>query len=79
MENYSIAEVPITIRQLATHTSSIRDPSRYEKNGYVLKEENNREANVNRNFRSPDGMMTQTVFLKNILSIEGKWYKKNNF
>ena len=70
---------PITIRQLATHTSSIRDPSRYEKNGYVLKEENNGDAKVNRNFRSPDEMMTQTVFLKNILSKEGKWYKKNNF
>jgi len=70
---------PITIRQLATHTSSIRDPSRYEKNGYVLKEENNGDAKVNRNFRSPDEMMTQAVFLKNILSKEGKWYKKNNF
>ena len=70
---------PITIRQLATHTSSIRDPSRYEKNGYILKEENNGEAKVNRNFRSPNEMMTQSVFLKNILNKKGKWYKKNNF
>jgi len=71
--------IPITIRQLATHTSSIRDPSRYEKNGYILKEENNGEAKVNRNFRSPNEMMTQSVFLKNILNKKGKWYKKNNF
>ena len=70
---------PITIRQLATHTSSIRDPSRYEKNGYILKEENNGEAKVNRNFRSPNEMMNQSVFLKNILNKKGKWYKKNNF
>lgn len=71
--------IPITIRQLATHTSSIRDPSRYERNGYILKEENNGEAKVNRNFRSPKEMMTQSVFLKKILDNNGEWYKKNNF
>lgn len=69
----------ITIRQLATHTSSITDPERYEKNGYVLKDENNGTAKVNRNFRSPDEMMGLSVFLKNILSKEGQWYKKNTF
>ncbi|WP_347922843.1 serine hydrolase domain-containing protein [Pontimicrobium sp. SW4] len=70
---------PITIRQLATHTSSIKDPSRYEKNGYILKDKNNGEAKVNSNFRSPDEMITQSVFLKNILNEKGKWYKKSNF
>lgn len=70
---------PITIRQLATHTSSIKDPSRYEKNGYVLKEVNNGESKVNSNFRSPDEMIALDVFLQNILSKEGKWYKKNAF
>tara|TARA_R110002167_G_scaffold23281_4_gene82718 strand:- start:2159 stop:2353 length:195 start_codon:yes stop_codon:yes gene_type:complete len=49
---------------LATHTSSIKDPSRYEKNGYVLKEKNNGAAKVNGNFRSPDEMMAQHVFVK---------------
>tara|TARA_R110000765_G_scaffold362906_1_gene453133 strand:+ start:6715 stop:7914 length:1200 start_codon:yes stop_codon:yes gene_type:complete len=69
----------ITIRQLATHTSSIKDPSRYEKNGYILKEAENKEAKVNRNFRSPSEKMVLDEFLKNILSQDGKWYKKNNF
>ena len=69
----------ITIRQLATHTSSIKDPSRYEKNGYILKENDNGVAKVNSNFRSPDEKMALNIFLKNILSKEGKWYKKNNF
>lgn len=69
----------ITIRQLATHTSSIKDPSRYEKNGYILKEAENKEAKVNRNFRSPSEKMVLDEFLKNILSEDGKWYKKNNF
>ncbi|AXT54602.1 class A beta-lactamase-related serine hydrolase [Aquimarina sp. AD1] len=69
----------ITIRQLATHTSSIKDPSRYEKNGYILKEKENKETKVNNNFRSPDEKIVLDEFLKNILSEEGKWYKKNNF
>ncbi|MEE9364518.1 MAG: serine hydrolase domain-containing protein [Cellulophaga sp.] len=69
----------ITIRQLATHTSSIKDPSRYEKNGYILKEKENKEAKVNSNFRSPNEKMVLDEFLKNILSKDGKWYKKNNF
>ena len=69
----------ITIRQLATHTSSIKDPSRYEKNGYILKENDNGVAKVNRNFRSADEKMALNIFLKNILSKEGKWYKKKNF
>lgn len=71
-------DIPITIRQLATHTSSIKDSPRYEKNGYVLKDDN-KEAKANRNFRSPDEMMAQSVFLERILNKEGTWYKKNNF
>ena len=69
----------ITIRHLATHTSSIKDPSKYEENGYVLREKNNGESIVNENFRSPDEMMPYPMFLKNILSKEGKWYAKSNF
>jgi CubicO group peptidase (beta-lactamase class C family) len=69
----------ITIRQLATHTSSIKDPSRYEKDGYILKENDNGVAKVNSNFRSPDEKLVLGKFLKSILSTEGKWYKKKNF
>ena len=43
----------ITIRQLATHTSSIKDPSRYEKNGYILKENDNGVAKVCLLYTSP--------------------------
>jgi len=77
--NLYFSNSPITIRQLATHTSSIKDPSKYEKKGYILKEKDNGTAKVNNNFRSPDEMMAQNVFLKNILHKEGKWYKKNTF
>ena len=70
---------PITIQQLTTHTSSITDPSKYENNGYALKEKDNGTAKINSNFRSPDEMMAYDIFLKNILYKEGKWYKKNTF
>ncbi|AUP79454.1 serine hydrolase domain-containing protein [Flavivirga eckloniae] len=69
----------ITIRQLTTHTSGIKDTSSYEKYGYVLKEKDNEGTKVNRNFRLPSDMMTQSTFLKKILSADGKWYKKSNF
>ena len=75
--NPYFTNTPITIGQLATHTSSIKDLSKYEKKGYVLKEKDNGAAKVNNNFRSPDEMKGYNVFLKNILYKEGKWCKKN--
>ncbi|MEO9510501.1 MAG: serine hydrolase domain-containing protein [Flavobacteriaceae bacterium] len=79
VDNPHFPNEQITIRQLATHTSSIKDPSRYEKNGYILKEKENIETKVNSNFRSPSEKIALNEFLKNILSEDGKWYKKNNF
>lgn len=79
VHNPYFSNEPITIRHLATHTSSIKDPSQYEKNGYILKEPENGIAKVNSNFRSPNEKIDLNQFLKNILSKEGKWYKKNTF
>ncbi|SNZ00031.1 serine hydrolase domain-containing protein [Flagellimonas pacifica] len=79
IENPHFPDQTITIRHLATHTSSIEDPSRYEKNGYVLKEKNNGGAKVNRNFRSPDEIMEHGAFLETLLSKDGDWYKKSTF
>lgn len=72
-------EESITIRQLASHTSTIKDASQYEENGYVLKESENAGTKVNKNFRSPNEMMDYADFLENILSKKGAWYKKKNF
>lgn len=69
----------IIIRQLATHTSSIRDPSYYEKYGYVLRGNEINGAKANKNFRPHNELMSHSEFLENILSQEGKWYKKKNF
>ncbi len=79
VKNPYFPEEPITMRQLATHTSSIKDPSRYEKNGYVLISKDHGEAKVKSNFRPPGDMMTLDAFLENILSENGEWYKKSNF
>ena len=70
---------PITIRQLASHTSSIKDLSEYEGKGYILKEAENGDAKINGNFRSPDEMMLLGDYLKAILSSDGAWYRKKTF
>ena len=70
---------PITIRQLASHTSGIKDPAEYESKGYILKEAENGTAKVNGNFLPPTEMMSLGDYLKAILSEDGKWYKKKTF
>ncbi|WP_247656537.1 serine hydrolase domain-containing protein [Maribacter sp. MMG018] len=69
----------ITIRQLASHTSGIKDPSEYEDKGYILKDFENGNAKVSDNFLNPDEMMPLGDFLKAILSEDGRWYKKKTF
>lgn len=71
-------EEAITIRQLATHTSSIKDPLRYETSGYILKEYSP-TGKKKANFRSPDKMISLAEFHQSLLDPKGKWYKKSNF
>ncbi len=70
---------PITIRQLASHTSSITDPAKYEQKGYVLKDKNNGGLKINNNFRQPDEFMELEVYLNKILHKNGDWYRKKTF
>lgn len=69
----------ITIRQLASHTSTIKDAPEYERNGYVLREQNNAGTKLNKNFRPPNELMDYALFLEKILSSKGEWYSKRNF
>lgn len=68
----------ITIRHLATHTSSIVDNEFYLKKNYYLKENQHLE-NVKLHFddeqlfNSADSILTMQSFLKNILDENGKW------
>ncbi|WP_273567407.1 serine hydrolase domain-containing protein [Maribacter halichondriae] len=72
-------EENITIRQLASHTSTIKDASQYDGRGYVLREKSNAGKKVEKNFRPPNELMDYAVLLEKILSIDGDWYKKKNF
>jgi CubicO group peptidase (beta-lactamase class C family) len=61
-------ELPITINHLATHTSTIKDTEFYDKS-YVLKDD----------FGKLDIDIPMKEFLKDILTTDGKLYKKDGF
>lgn len=73
---------PITIRHLATHTSSIQDKTAYN-NSYVFKDNlETIEANfikVPKGFNPNDSNMSLDQFLENYLGKKGEWYKKQHF
>ena len=77
-------EIPITIRQLATHTSSIVDNEFYEQKDYHLKPGQDLK-NVKlifdgiEMFNQPDSIIPLKDFLQNMLTKNGKWYRKNAF
>ena len=71
----------ITIRHLATHTSSINDTDDYDKS-YILKDPIDPATESNQileDFLSPDNAMEMPVFLEKYLSREGLWYQKDTF
>ncbi|WP_241448738.1 serine hydrolase domain-containing protein [Aquimarina pacifica] len=79
ISNPNFPDSDITIRHLTTHTSSITDSPKYYKNGYVLKAKENPGVKVNTNFRSPDEIISLSVFFERILSKPGDWYCKKDF
>ncbi|WP_407494145.1 serine hydrolase domain-containing protein [Elizabethkingia anophelis] len=77
-------EIPITIRQLATHTSSINDTEFYLTKTIVLKDTDNLEENLKidispTKFNPPENKISIEEFLSNILDKKGKWYLKEGF
>lgn len=73
----------ITIRQLATHTSSITDNDFYLSKNYYLKPNqnlNNLKLNFDDEqiFNPSDSIISMDLFLQNILSENGKW-NQNSF
>lgn len=76
-------DVPITIRQLSTHTSSIQDSKFYDQKSYVLKEDLN-EGQLEKtkrpeNFNPPEAYTSMGVFLQKSLEPSGEWYTKRGF
>ncbi|ASK30673.1 serine hydrolase [Chryseobacterium sp. T16E-39] len=77
-------DIPITIRQLATHTSSLTDNDSYLKNTIVLKDDSNLDSDLKidispTKFNPPTAKVSIEEFLKNVLVENGKWYSKENF
>ena len=83
VENPYYPEVPITIRQLTTHTSSIKDSKYYDQKSYVLKAgqkaQQSEKFNRPENFNPPEAFTSMGIFLKKCLENKGEWYTKKGF
>jgi CubicO group peptidase (beta-lactamase class C family) len=82
--NPNFPEIPITIRQLTTHTSSIVDGKSYMEKTIILKDTINLANNLKidispTHFNPPSAKMSIEEFLNNILNSNGKWYSKEGF
>jgi CubicO group peptidase (beta-lactamase class C family) len=82
--NPAFPGVPITIRHLVTHTSSIIDSKAYMTRTIILKDTNHLAANLKidispTRFNPPSAKMSIEEFLNNMLSAGGKWYVKEGF
>ena len=83
IQNPNFPNESITIRELATHTSSIVDTENYMDRSYVLKDKKDslqtKIKNIPQSFNPSDTKIPLSEYLKNYLSKEGKWYNKNAF
>lgn len=83
VKNPYYQDIPITIRHLATHTSTIMDTDYYDGKSYILKDKqsisNNKLVELNEKFNSPDSHISMINYLNNVLTTNSKWYKKEGF
>ncbi|MEO0340703.1 MAG: serine hydrolase domain-containing protein, partial [Bacteroidota bacterium] len=67
----------ITLRHLATHTSTILDTDYYDEQSYILKEDIEVPDSIMalaENFKSPSSAMPLISYLEKLLSDQGEWY-----
>lgn len=82
--NPAFSEVPITLRQLATHTSSICDNDFYLSKNYFLRPNQDVTGMPlalagEQTFNPADSAVSLPVFLQNVLTPTGKWYQPKGF
>ena len=82
--NPAFADIPITLRQLANHTSSIRDNDYYLSHNLYLKPGQSltglpRTFREEQAFIPADSAVTLPVFLQRVLTPQGKWYQAKSF
>ena len=73
-------EVPILIKHLAYHTSSITDLDEIYAKSYVLtKDKHDENEGIYDYFQKPEANISLREFIQNSLVENGKWYQKNSF
>lgn len=78
--NPNYPEVPILIKHLAYHTSSISDLDEIYAKSYILaKNEHADNEGVYDYFNKPETNISLLDFIQNSLTENGKWYSKNTF
>lgn len=79
--NPAFPDVPITIRHLATHTSSITDTDFYLQKAWVMMDNVpvNGKFNYPQQFNLPSSKIAMEVFLRKILVNGQEWYSKEGF
>ena len=82
--NPAFPKVPITLRHLATHTSSIRDNDFYLRKNYYLKPGQNLTGmpltfEDEQTLIPADSAVALPVFLQAVLTPQGKWYQAKGF
>ncbi|WP_244543016.1 serine hydrolase domain-containing protein [Aquimarina amphilecti] len=78
--NPNYPETPILIKHLAYHSSSIVDLDEVYAKSYVLKKsKHNDNEGVYGWFSKPEAKISLLDFIKNSLTENGKWYKKETF
>ncbi|MFT3794598.1 serine hydrolase domain-containing protein [Flavobacterium sp.] len=84
VDNPNHPETPITIRHLASHTSTITDNGYYLQKNYILKPQQNLaglvlELEDEQRLNPTDSVISMETYLKNVLTAQGKWYQKADF
>lgn len=72
--------IPITIRHLSTHTSTIMDTDNFWENTYILKEKDHpKSVSVFGYMKPPDSKKPLADFLESLLTEKGQLYIPENF
>lgn len=80
MVNTNFPKSPITIRQLATHTSSIIDTDFYGYSYVLLSNDNLAPNELSQDyFNAPTTKTSMEAYLKKVVSKNGEWNKGNSF
>ncbi|MGD1895131.1 MAG: serine hydrolase domain-containing protein [Cyclobacteriaceae bacterium] len=83
VRNPNFPDQEITIRHLATHTSSITDGDIYGEKSYILKDPRDSiqsdSMKIPEDFNPPSDNTSMQLFLESLLSEKGEWYSQEVF